>query len=150
MIKFFVAGKPQTAGSKRGFPIKRANGSIGVAMSDDNPKGKDWKQSVRTEAEKHVEGLPLLTTPLTVTFHFFVHRPKGHFGSGKNSEVVKSTSPKYPASKPDVLKLSRCVEDALTGIIWKDDAQIVEEVLMKSYAGINDREGVLVIIQETA
>lgn len=32
---------------------------------------------------------------------------------------------------PDVLKLARGVEDALTGIVWRDDAQIVNESLSK-------------------
>ena len=32
---------------------------------------------------------------------------------------------------PDVLKLARGVEDALTGIVWRDDAQIVNESLNK-------------------
>jgi Holliday junction resolvase RusA-like endonuclease len=35
--------------------------------------------------------------------------------------------------KPDVLKLARAVEDALTGILYRDDAQIVTEVLRKRY-----------------
>jgi predicted short-subunit dehydrogenase-like oxidoreductase (DUF2520 family) len=32
-----------------------------------------------------------------------------------------------------VLKLARGVEDALTGIVWRDDAQIVVEHLEKRY-----------------
>lgn len=36
-----------------------------------------------------------------------------------------------PATRPDVLKLARCAEDSLTGIVWRDDAQIVEEHLFK-------------------
>jgi len=32
-----------------------------------------------------------------------------------------------------VLKLARAVEDALTGVIWADDAQIVDEVIRKRY-----------------
>jgi Holliday junction resolvase RusA-like endonuclease len=39
----------------------------------------------------------------------------------------------YPISKPDVLKLARAAEDALTGIIWSDDALIVQEHLYKAY-----------------
>ena len=32
-----------------------------------------------------------------------------------------------------MLKLARAVEDALTGIVWRDDAQIVDEQLSKVY-----------------
>ena len=32
-----------------------------------------------------------------------------------------------------LLKLTRAVEDALTGLVWRDDAQVVDEVLSKRY-----------------
>jgi Holliday junction resolvase RusA-like endonuclease len=32
-----------------------------------------------------------------------------------------------------VLKLARAVEDALTGVVWRDDAEIVAEGLAKLY-----------------
>jgi Holliday junction resolvase RusA-like endonuclease len=36
-------------------------------------------------------------------------------------------------TRPDVLKLARAAEDALTGIVWRDDSQIVHETLAKVY-----------------
>jgi Holliday junction resolvase RusA-like endonuclease len=35
------------------------------------------------------------------------------------------------------LKLARAAEDALTQVIWRDDSQIVSEVLLKVYADSN-------------
>lgn len=32
-----------------------------------------------------------------------------------------------------MLKLARAAEDALTGILWRDDAQICDEVIRKRY-----------------
>ena len=61
-IQFTVYGKAQPAGSKTGFPIKRKNGSLGVAMSDSNPKAKSWQQEVKSAAAKAHDG-PLLTGP---------------------------------------------------------------------------------------
>ena len=46
---------------------------------------------------------------------------------------------------PDVLKLARAVEDALSGVCYSDDALIVEEALRKVWA---DEWGVLVTIEE--
>lgn len=128
MISFTVIGQPKTAGSKRGFPIRRANGSMGVVITDDNAKSKGWKQQVGQVAADAYSG-PLLDGPLRVTFRFFTPRPKGHFGA----KGVKASAPPHPDKKPDVLKLARAVEDGLTSVLWRDDAQIVEEILTKAY-----------------
>lgn len=132
VIRFTAIGKPQPAGSKRGFPIRRKNGSIGVAMSDDNPKAKGWQSIVADAAREAYQG-ELLRGPLVVRMHFYLVRPKGHFGTGRNAGTVKESAPPYPAKKPDVLKLARGTEDALSGVVFADDAQIVVEMLHKSW-----------------
>lgn len=131
-IKFTVHGNPQTAGSKRAFAFKRRDGSLGSQVTDDNPKGKAWRSQV-VDAARQVFGGDLLRGPLGVSFTFFRPRPKGHFGTGRNADKLKASAPDHPTTKPDVLKLARCAEDALTGVVWADDAQIVDESLSKRY-----------------
>lgn len=129
-IRFVVYGKPQTAGSKRAFPFKRRNGQQGVSVSDDNPKSRDWKNAVASQARLSVgQGAPLFDGPIQLTLEFYRPRPKGHFG--KNG--VKKTAPLFPTTRPDLLKMARAVEDALTGVVWRDDSQIVLETLVKYY-----------------
>ncbi len=128
-ITFFVAGIPKPAGSKRGFYIAKLKR---VIITDANPNSKDWKTDVKHAAQDAYQG-PLITAPLSVKFTFHIQRPKGHFGAGKNACFLKLSSPKYPTSKPDLLKLARGVEDAMTGIIYQDDAQIVSELIFKRY-----------------
>lgn len=57
---------------------------------------------------------------------FFVQRPKGHYGTGRNFNVIK---PQFvhvrPTGRPDFSNLVKMVEDALTSHAWKDDDQIV-------------------------
>ena len=73
-------------------------------------------------------------------------RPKGHYGTGRNACVLKGwASRKMPTGKPDVLKLGRAVEDAMNGVIYLDDSQIVEEHLSKVYG---DTPGVDITITE--
>lgn len=139
MIRFTVHGTPQPAGSKRGFPIRRAGGVMGVAIVDANPKSRDWKTTVSQTAQEHCRGA-LLDGPLAVEFVFFVVRPKGHFGK----RGLLPSAPAYPATKPDVLKLARGVEDALSGIAYRDDALIVDEHLVKRFG---EREGVEITIR---
>lgn len=140
-ISFFVQGEPKPAGSKRGFFIKKLNR---VVITDANPNSKDWKTDVKHEAQRQYSG-ELWDCPIKLTLRFSQLRPKLHYRSGKNSHLLKESAPKRPTVKPDLLKLSRAVEDSLTGIIWTDDSLIVDEVLHKDYAEI---PGVYIHIQE--
>jgi Holliday junction resolvase RusA-like endonuclease len=142
-IHFFVAGVPKPAGSKRGFFIPKLKR---VIITDANPNSKDWKIDVKHAAQKAYSG-PLIDLPLSVRFTFNIVRPKGHFGTGKNATTLRNGARKFPTSKPDLLKLARGVEDAMTGIIYSDDSQIVSERLFKRYA---DAPGVLIEIFEEA
>lgn len=140
-ITFFVAGIAKPAGSKRGFfipSIKR------VVITDACKGSKDWKTDVKHEAQENYQG-PLLECPIRLTLTFFVVRPKSHYRTGKNSKMLRDGANVYPTSKPDVLKLARGVEDALTSIIWKDDSQIVSEHLFKRYS---ETPGVMIEITE--
>jgi Holliday junction resolvase RusA-like endonuclease len=143
VISFTVLGKAETAGSKRAFALRKKGGGLVlreggapvVVVTDDNPDSKAWKQEVgkagllaRAEQPGHLS--KLLEGPLAVTFYFYRPRPKGHSkAAGGLSKAGRETP--YPISKPDVLKLARAVEDALTGVLWRDDSQIVDERLRK-------------------
>jgi Holliday junction resolvase RusA-like endonuclease len=141
-IEFTVHGEPQPAGSKRGFAFKRKNGSTGVAISDANPKSAEWKRYVKLAAATNRPDA-LVLGAVSVSFEFFRVRPGGHFNT-KGELNKKGREKPYPTSKPDALKLARGVEDALTGVIWLDDAQIVEERLSKRWG---DAPGVRVVIE---
>ena len=142
-ISFFVPGKAATAGSKRAFVLRRKDGSLVkrsdgspiVNVTEDNKRSKDWKGDVKRFAADFCTGLDLIDGPIELTLTFHIARPQSHFRTGKNSALLKTDAPKYPASKPDALKLARAVEDALTGVLWVDDAQIVTETLKKRYVG---------------
>jgi Holliday junction resolvase RusA-like endonuclease len=129
-ISFFVAGIPQPAGSKRGFFNKKINR---VIITDANPKSRDWKTSVAQVASEAVKGMDPLTGPLKVRFDFIFPRPKGHYRTGKHKGEIRDSAPQYPDIRPDCSKSIRGTEDALTGIIWKDDAQIVTQIATKRY-----------------
>lgn len=130
-VSFFVPGRAQPAGSKRGFAFKGRDGRNHVAISDANPKAAGWKQDVKHTARQEYAGKKLLTGPICATFKFFALRPKYHFTSKGALRPAFATA--RPTSKPDALKLARGVEDALTGVIYQDDSQIVEEHLYKHY-----------------
>ena len=129
-----VEGTPKTAGSKRGFPVRRRDGSRGVAIVDDSGKpGKWWRSSVQFTAADRMRraGLKPFDEPLAIVVVFRTTRPRSHF---RKSGELKPSAPRFPDRRPDATKLLRSVEDALTRIVWRDDASIVVQVVGKIYA----------------
>ncbi len=123
--EFTVYGKAQPAGSKRAFVV---GGHARVV--DANAKSRPWKDAVTAAAAEAMGGETLLDGPLWLNVVFHEPRPKGHIGA---KGLVRPSAPLYPAKRPDATKLLRAVEDAMTGVVYRDDAQIVSQVVRKVY-----------------
>jgi Holliday junction resolvase RusA-like endonuclease len=80
-----------------------------------------------------MEGRALFEGPLILTISIYRSRPKGHYGTGRNEGCLRMSAPFYPTTQPDTTKLVRGIEDAMTGVVYRDDAQIVHQKARKSY-----------------
>jgi Holliday junction resolvase RusA-like endonuclease len=148
LLSFFVVGRPQTAGSKTAIPNPKTGRPI-VMESGDRKAKKTWRGDIRDAAHTEIgdrDGWPL-SDPLEVHFVFVRPRPASHFGTGRNAGVLKESAASHPVSRPDVLKLARAAEDALTWVLWLDDAQIVREHLAKRWAMLGEQEGMYVFVE---
>ncbi len=132
MIAFTVRGLPQAQGSARAFI---AGGRAIVTTEGNRPRSPlgAWRTAVATEARGVMGDTPELTGPLALTVTFSLPRPQSHYGSGRNAGVLKASAPSHVPTKPDVDKLLRAVLDALTGVAWKDDAQVASVHATKTY-----------------
>ena len=130
-ISLTVYGLPAPQGSKRHV----GNG----VMIESSKKVKPWRQDVKQAALDAVAGLADWTPldgPLVASMVFTFARPKGHYRTGRNAHLLRDTAPPRPAGMPDLSKILRSTEDALTGIVWHDDARVVGyDQLGKWYAG---------------
>lgn len=72
--------------------------------------------------------------PLVMVCKFVMPRPKGHYGTGKNSGKLRPSAPVCHTTKPDTDNLIKFVWDCLNGEAWKDDTQIVGIEAKKFYA----------------
>lgn len=124
-LAFTVHGTPMPAGSKRAF----FRGGRAIVV-DANKKTRPWKDQVAQIGGEAMAGRELMRGPIWLILRFYVRRPKGHLR--KDGSLLPS-APRFPTTKPDVLKLARGVEDALSGVCYGDDAQIVCEELYKEY-----------------
>lgn len=129
-VAFTVNGVPAPAGSKKGFYNKKAGR---VVITDDSKASSPWKAMVADAAAKRMNGGDLLSGAIELHVLFYMPRPKGHFGSGRNANVLRAAAPAFPTVKPDATKLLRALEDACTGLIWRDDAQVVVQHVEKRY-----------------
>lgn len=150
LLTLFVPGAPQPAGSKRAIPLKasgvylrRPSGAPIVNVVDDAKGSRAWKERVAYFAREAWRWAPL-DEPVALTLVFTLARPRAHFGSRGGVEYLKSSAPSLHTKKPDALKLARGVEDALTGIVWRDDSLIAEEHLRKCYG---ESAGVAIVVR---
>jgi Holliday junction resolvase RusA-like endonuclease len=131
MISFVVLGHPQAKGSKRAIPIR---GRSYPALADSNPRAKAWASLVSGAAHEAMAGAPILRVePVAVELAFYFDRPKGHYGTGRNAWRLKDSAPSHMIVMPDADKLARCALDALTGIVFRDDAQVADLGVVKWY-----------------
>ena len=70
---------------------------------------------------------------ISMTIEVYIDRPKSHFGTGRNSDKVKESAPAYPISRPDLDNYIKFVFDALNGVFYKDDSQVVHIESIKEY-----------------
>jgi crossover junction endodeoxyribonuclease RusA len=130
-VSFFVPGTPATQGSKRAFIPK---GWTRAIIVEDCKRNKDWRGDVKSFALEATAGevhdTDSRSAMVRLTIAFFMPRPKGHVGR----RGLLPSAPKRPTTKPDCTKMLRSVEDALKGILWADDSQVVEQVISKHYA----------------
>lgn len=141
-IHLTVFGKPEPRGSKvpivlydraTGKPRLDPRGKVILFPKDDNPRSKPWMTKVARAARAKFGELKL-AGPLELRLRFYLARPGYHFGTGRNAGVIK---PQFANARhtvrPDRLKLARAVEDALTGVLYVDDAQTCAGPVEKHY-----------------
>jgi Holliday junction resolvase RusA-like endonuclease len=118
MIEFCVIGLPGPQGSKRHV----GNGR----MIESSDKVRPWREAVKWTAYEYRKriGAPMIIGPVVLEVTFTLPKPKG---APKRRRI-------WPDKKPDLSKLVRSTEDALTeAAVWEDDARVVRTISDKTY-----------------
>ena len=171
-VEFFIPGEPATQGSHRAWlhptlakclrspddatqlPELLEDPELAKKMrrpyvTDDNPEMVTWRFVVASAGNLARKRKPVLRSgPLLVTCEFILERRKGDLGTGKNTGKARPSAPRWSEVKCDVGKFVRCVEDGLTTIIWRDDAQVAMQITAKRYARNNEQAGVHVAVYQ--
>lgn len=143
-ISFSVRGVAAPQGSKTAFRVKN---STKINQTESSKRVGPWRDRVHFAAENAVERWArehdsadnietaaeierMYHGPVTVSLGLVFERPASHYGTGRNADVLKASAPRYPMTKHhtaggDIDKLVRAVLDAMTKVVYADDAQVV-------------------------
>lgn len=132
VCEFLVVGIPQPKGNHRARVVAGKH----AVLYDANRKLPEWEKRVASAAKVHRPPSPL-EGPVSVELVFWV--PRG-----------KTVKREWPTTRTggDIDKLERGVLDALTGIIYVDDSQVVEVAKEKRYETTRLGPGCLVTVSE--
>lgn len=118
-IHLFIPGNPVPQGRPRAC-IRGKHASV-----YEDAKSRDWKKTIAVHAQSYLDNgkgpvdirfWTLIDTAIKLQVEFRLLRPK--------SVSVKKRP--EPTTRPDLDNLIKAVKDALNGVIWRDDSQIIE------------------------
>ena len=123
---FFVSGDPRPMGSKRAM-LHRNSGRV-VMFEQGDKSLRSWQGAIREAARSFAQSYAdfPLEGPLTLKVNFSLPTPKSKRRKVESGGLL-------PDVRPDVDKLARAFIDGLTGILFVDDAQIVDLRVTKVY-----------------
>lgn len=124
-IAFFVPGTPVAKARAR-------HARIGAHVRTYTPAPTvNYEAAVRFAAHEAMAGRDPITEPVHLSLSIYVTPPKSWSGRRQQqacSGEIRATK------KPDASNVLKSIEDACNGIVFADDAQIVEIALSKQYA----------------
>lgn len=124
MIEFFVPGKPQAQGSK----VKGRWGNMREANNELGP----WRERVAIAAYEAAGGMVFESgEQIALGLEFILYRP----ASAPKTKWLPATK------KPDIDKMERAIQDALTHVLWPDDAQVTHVIKFKRVAESGEGPG---------
>lgn len=130
-FSFTIEGRCPTKGSTKSFAHPKTGKIVTLPM---NKNLKQWTHDARIQAR--AARVPMVYKPFGVSLYVRVEFVK-----------PKTAKQSQPTVRPDIDKLLRAVLDALTGVAYADDSQVVSVTSTKAYG---PSERVFVSIERAA
>lgn len=124
MIEFIVMGNPQGKGRPRFSRV----GKFTKTYTD--ARTKMYEESIASAARLHMFPNEPLETPLCVRLDVYVPIPKSY--SKKRTDACLKGEER-PTKKPDIDNIAKAFLDAMNGIVYKDDVQVIRLLVTKKY-----------------
>lgn len=126
-LAFDVIGTPTVKGNLR-------TNADGASYYPNGRALKAWTKAIRDEARAAIGACrwTTLREAVTVSVLFRLPRPRSHYRA--DGVTLKPTAPAFPHGRVgDVDKTARAALDALSDLVFDDDAQVVDLRARKAY-----------------
>ena len=132
MIELKILGNP--------IPWKRPGfRKFGKTYSQQGNEKHDYELQLALQyLDEPIEG------PVMVSLFFNIKRPKSHYT--KVSQRLTKSAPAHHIVMPDIDNYEKFVLDCMSGIVYKDDTQVIQIFAAKNYAD-GDFIGTKIIIE---
>lgn len=141
MITFIVYGAPVAQPRQRQRIVKTGTRIFAHNYTPTDSPVNAWKANVKTEAKKVMPQSPW-EGPIDLRLTFFLPRPKNR------CRKKDPQGPMWCPSSKDIDNLYKSVTDALSGLLYRDDRQIVYAVVQKKYHSKDGRPNAIIEIEE--
>lgn len=129
MLTIHVPGAPQGKGRPRFRIVKTLAGKT-FGSTYTPAKTRKYENFIASEARDVMQRRPPLEGPLLVRIDAYMEVPKSWSRKKRDQALTGVLS---PTTKPDFDNIAKLV-DALKGIVWIDDSQVVDCRIVKSYS----------------
>lgn len=128
-LRFVVRGNPKPAPRPRARAFQTKSGHH-VAQVYAGSTDKDWRALVAAAAREAWGEEPVMDGAVVLGLSFHLLRPKS----------VSVNKRPDPTTKPDLDNLVKSVKDAMNGLVWRDDSQVIrieaEKVYTDAHPGV--------------
>jgi Holliday junction resolvase RusA-like endonuclease len=138
-ITFNVIGTPVAQGSMKA--LGRSNAGHTIITHSNHATLKPWRSEVAAAALAARPDQWPLTTAITLSITFRFPRPAGHY---RKDGTLKPAAPQHKTTKPDTDKLIRSILDALAGILYNGDQQVININAQKRFIVSGEAPGALI------
>ena len=126
-LKFEVPGSPIGQGRPKFSTIN------GHAKAYDPEKSRNYKAYIRMLATQAMKdsGFTMIEGPCCLSINAYFEVPKS---KSKKFREAALSGLERPTKKPDLSNIIKGIEDALNGLVYKDDSSIVSLKIQKYYS----------------
>lgn len=126
ILEFSVPGEACAQGRPRFTVFKNR------AFAYDPEKSKNYKSFVKLLAMQAMEEQGWKYNELPLAIEIMVYKAIPKRKTKKIREAIMAGK-EYPTVKPDVDNVAKTIMDALSGVVYKDDKQVVDLSIKKRY-----------------
>lgn len=136
-LQLFIPGEPIAQPRQRHRIVGKGREAYVQSYVPTTHPVQGWKAAIIASVKQMPHGYHVKDEPVGLEILFQFERPESH--RKKRGGLAKG-APRFKTSKPDLDNLEKAVKDALTGVLWHDDAQVTyvwkRKVWVTSGAGL--------------